>query len=487
MDLQEVLRKQKERGFKKPLAAASNTLSINDYLSDPHASRPYIDDVGASKTLSVVKNTNENVHSVEVEAKPQPTIITETAKVTDVKSTEIELSAIPAISEPEETPAITATVEIIPAKQPAISDTKETQEFLSATQQSSSATQELYSENTKVTQEFRSATQTATQQLRKNYSKAGRPKIECFDYTKLVGNELSITNEIYTECLKSKSFETGYIEKNEFSQRVKVKSGAIRTSCTRLKSKGILEDFIATKGRGSAWKFVLSENIFHQISMKNTLKLSAISDTNSDTKILSSSSDINNNKNTTTQLPADWKKIEYVELQKTLNIYNERFGLAQIKTVFAEAGDLITAEDVQTSIHNFTIGLNNYTQKQSPGIYHRKVKIATLLESLKNGEVFIDPQVEALKEAQAKKIAAELRAEMASQYFEPKFEYYFASLSDEQAVAFVPAVWKNSNAAWEHAVKTNNVLVQKSYAKDFAKEHFEKNIWPGVLEKLLIE
>lgn len=54
MDLQEVLRKQKERGFKKPLGAASNTLSINDYLSDPHASRPYIDDVSASKTLSVV-------------------------------------------------------------------------------------------------------------------------------------------------------------------------------------------------------------------------------------------------------------------------------------------------------------------------------------------------------------------------------------------------------------------------------------------------
>ncbi|PIZ03664.1 MAG: hypothetical protein COY58_08120 [Gammaproteobacteria bacterium CG_4_10_14_0_8_um_filter_38_16] len=482
MDLQEVLRKQKERGFKKPLGAASNTLSINDYLSDPHASRPYIDDVSASKTLSVVKNAN----AVEAEAKPQPIIITETAKVTDVVNVEVELNTAPETSEPEKTPAITTPVEITPVKQPVISDTKATQEFRSATQQSSSATQELYSENTKVTQQFRSATQTATQQLRKNYSKAGRPKIECFDYTKLVGNELSITNEIYTECLKSKSFETGYIEKNEFSQRVKVKSGAIRTSCTRLKSKGILEDFIATKGRGSAWKFVLSENIFHQISMKNTLKLSAISDTNSDTKILSSSSDINNNKNTTTtQLPADWKKIEYVELQKTLNIYNERFGLAQIKTVFAEAGDLITAEDVQTSIHNFTIGLNNYTQKQSPGIYHRKVKIATLLESLKNGEVFIDPQVEALKEAQAKKIAAERRAEMAAQYFEPKFEYYFASLSDEQAVAFVPAVWKNSNAAWEHAVKTNNVLVQKSYAKDFAKEHFEKNIWPEVLKTLL--
>lgn len=480
MDLQEVLRKQKERGFKKPLAAASNTLSINDYLSDPHASRPYIDDVSASKTLSIVKNTDENIHTAEV----KPAIITEVA------NTEVELSAITVTSEPEKTSVITTNpipVEIISVNQPVISDTKATQEFRSATQQLSSATQELYSENTKVTQEFRSATQTATQQLKKNHSKVGRPRIECFDYTKLVGNELNITNEIYAECLKSKSFETGYIEKSDFSQRVKVKSGAIRTSCTRLRSKGVLEDFIATKGRGSAWKFVLSENIFHQISMKNTLKLSAISDTNSDTTILSSRSS-NINKTTTTQLPADWKKIEYAQLQNALNFFNERFGLQQIKSIFSEAGELISAHDMQTSIDNFTVGLNNFIQKpSSSGIYGRKVKIATLIECLKNGEVFTDPNVEALKEAEAKRILTEKRKEMAAQYFEPKFEHYFSSLSDDQAVALIPATWKQSNTAWEHAIQKNNKLLQLSYAKDFAKEHFEKNIWPEVLKTLLTE
>src|SRR5207248_2429716 len=139
----------------------------------------------------------------------------------------------------------------------------------------------------------------------------------------------------------------------------------------------VLEDFIATKGRGSAWKFALSENIFHQISMKNTLKLSSISDTNSDTTILSRSSS-NINKTTTTQLPADWKKIEYAQLQNALNFFNERFGLQQIKSIFSEAGELISAHDMQTSIDNFTVGLNNYIQKpSSSGIYGRKVKIAT--------------------------------------------------------------------------------------------------------------
>src|SRR3990167_2834918 len=476
MDLQEVLRKQKERGFKKPLAAASNTLSINDYLSDPHSSRPYIDEANTVKTLSVVKNFNEDVHTVKVEA--QPEIITEVAKVADVASVAEELNTVSTIIEPEKITAHPTPVEIITVKQPAISDTTATQEFQSATQQ-------LNVINTKATQQFRSATQTATQKLVKNKPGAGRPKIDFFDYSSLIGNELNITSEIYSECLKSKSLETDYIEKNEFSQRVKVKSGAIRTSCARLRAKGVLDDFIATKGRGSAWKFVLSENIYHQVSLKNSLKSALISDTNSDTRILSSSSDINNNKNTTTQLPVDWKKIEYAELQKTLNLFSERFGLAQIKTVFSEAGDLITAEDVQTSIHNFTLGLNNYIQKPSPGIYDRKVKIASLLESLKNGEMFVDPKVEELREAEAKKLAAERRKEMAAQYFEPKFEYYFASLSDEQAIALIPTAWKNSNTAWEHAVKTNNVIVQKSYAKDFAKEYFEKNIWQDILKDLL--
>ena len=64
MDLQEILKKQQARGFKKPVASTSNTLSINDYLSDPHASRPYIDDVSTTKPLSVVKNTNEEIRPV---------------------------------------------------------------------------------------------------------------------------------------------------------------------------------------------------------------------------------------------------------------------------------------------------------------------------------------------------------------------------------------------------------------------------------------
>src|SRR3989338_8686197 len=224
MDLQEILKKQQARGFKKPVASTSNTLSINDYLSDPHASRPYIDDVSTTKPLSVVKNTNEEIRPVEI--KSQPTSITEasdlTSAVTELNTTSKTAECEKAINHDSIVTTESIFIEIAPVKLPAISGTK--------------------------------AAQTAAKKLKNNHSKAGRPKFTIFDYASLVGNELNIINEIYSECLKSKSFETNFLEKNEFSQRVKVKPGAIRNSCRRLRKKSVLEDFITTKGRGSAWK-----------------------------------------------------------------------------------------------------------------------------------------------------------------------------------------------------------------------------------------
>ena len=480
MDLQELLKKQKARGFKKNIELSSNTLSISDYLSDPNSSRPYIDE-NTTRTLSIVKKNN-SANTAQIKSLKK--ITQEENKPTDEQ---LDIAYHEKIEAADYViTKKTQPIEISPVKQPSIKDKKATQEPVSETQISISATQQLEPNKQNATQKFQSATHTTTQQFQTKHSRLGRPKITTFDYLTLVGNELNITNEIYSECLKSKSLETNYLEKNDFSQRVKVKLGAIRTSCTRLRAKGVLEDFIATKGRGSSWKFVLSENIYHQISMKNTLVLATISDTNRDTTILSSSSSNYLNK-TTTQLPSDWKKIEYSELQKNLNIFNERFGLAQIKTIFKEAGELLSAADVQTSIENFTIGLNNFISKPTPGIYNRKVKIATLLECLKNGEKFVDPNVEAIKETMAQKALSEMKLKMAEQYYEPKFEFYFSSLSNEQAAALIPSSWKNSNSAWEHAVKTNNTIVQRSFTKDFAKNHFKKNIWPEVLEKLLIK
>lgn len=465
MDLQEVLRKQKARGFKKT-QLISLTMTVDDYLSNPNARRPYIDEESAPVALAIVKNEA----LIKTSESPKITENEYVADVATVAESENKLSIVKSNAVISDT---TATQEVRSATQKvSISDTIMAEGELSATQIT--------------TQEVRSATQTATQNVSKNNQNMGRPKKIVLNYSSLVGNELKIVNEVYSECVKSQSLETGFIEKNSFSQRVKVKAGAIRTSCARLRAKNVLDDFIATKGRGSSWKFALSESIYQQISLIFSMKNASISDTNSDTITPSSrSSNINNKTTTTTQLPDDWKKITYQELQKALAVYNEVFGITQLKSIYIASSQTMSASDVQSSINNFTESLNNYIKKPSGGAHARKTKIATLLEHLKNGEMFVDPCVEAAREAEAKKITTEQRKETAARYFESKFENYFASLTEEQAISLIPDAWKNGNATWDHIVKTDNKQLQLSYAKERAKIHFEKNIWPHVLEKLL--
>lgn len=474
MDLQEVLRKQKARGFKKT-QLISLTMTVDDYLSNPNARRPYIDEENTSVPLAIVKK-EELIETSESPKITENECVAIVADVATVAESENKLSIVKSNAVISDT---TATQEVRSATQKvSMSDTIKTQGELSATQKVSIS-------DTIKTQEVRSATQTATQNVSKNNQNMGRPKKIVLSYSSLVGNELKIVNEVYSECVKSQSLETGFIEKNSFSQRVKVKAGAIRTSCARLRAKNVLDDFIATKGRGSSWKFALSESIYQQISLIFSMKNASISDTNSDTITPSSRSSNINNKTTTTQLPDDWKKITYQELQKALAVYNEVFGITQLKSIYIASGQTMSASDVQSSINNFTESLNNYIKKPSGGVHARKTKIATLLEHLKNGEMFVDPCVEAAREAEAKKITTEQRKETAARYFESKFENYFASLTEEQAISLIPDAWKNGNATWDHIVKTDNKQLQLSYAKERAKIHFEKNIWPDVLERLL--
>lgn len=91
---------------------------------------------------------------------------------------------------------------------------------------------------------------------------AGFPvKIE---YKDLTGNEKKIVDEIAHQCVMNKGEQTDFIDKNIFSQRTSVKIGAIKTTVRRLKDKGVLVSYVASKGRHSSWKFILSTAILNQ-------------------------------------------------------------------------------------------------------------------------------------------------------------------------------------------------------------------------------
>ena len=89
-------------------------------------------------------------------------------------------------------------------------------------------------------------------------------QLENNKYIDLIGNAKKIVDEIANICLITGVLDTYYIDKQLFSKNTGVKVGAIKTTVCRLKAKGILIKYEASKGRNSSWKFSLHPAIFEQ-------------------------------------------------------------------------------------------------------------------------------------------------------------------------------------------------------------------------------
>ena len=96
----------------------------------------------------------------------------------------------------------------------------------------------------------------------------GRPnKGNKYCYSDLSGNAKKLVNEIAYRCVVIGGLTTTNINKMDFSKNTGVKLGAIKTTIIRLKEKGVITYYEATKGRNSCWKFVLSSEILAQYVM----------------------------------------------------------------------------------------------------------------------------------------------------------------------------------------------------------------------------
>ena len=96
----------------------------------------------------------------------------------------------------------------------------------------------------------------------------GRPsKGDKYTYLDLSGNAKKLVDEIVNLCMVVDCLSTPNIEKNTLSKNTGVKVGAIKTTACRLKEKGVIISYEATKGRKSSWKFTLSQEILDQYRM----------------------------------------------------------------------------------------------------------------------------------------------------------------------------------------------------------------------------
>ena len=94
------------------------------------------------------------------------------------------------------------------------------------------------------------------------------PKAEIYNYADLTGNSKKLVDEIARICIVSGSCESPPINKDNLSANTGVKASAIKTTIIRLKHRGVIVDYRATKGRHSSWAFILSESIFKQFKNK---------------------------------------------------------------------------------------------------------------------------------------------------------------------------------------------------------------------------
>ncbi|WP_173238718.1 hypothetical protein [Legionella antarctica] len=93
----------------------------------------------------------------------------------------------------------------------------------------------------------------------------GRPaKGAKYRYFDLLGNSKKLVDEIAYRCVVIGGLTTIKIDKVDFSKNTGVKIGAIKTTINRLKDKGVIVSYEATKGRNSLWRFTLSQEIYDQ-------------------------------------------------------------------------------------------------------------------------------------------------------------------------------------------------------------------------------
>jgi transcription initiation factor IIE alpha subunit len=90
------------------------------------------------------------------------------------------------------------------------------------------------------------------------------PKSELYSYEDLTGNAKSLVDEIARKCLIVRENKTPWIDKLDFAQRTGVKLGAIKTTIIRLKERGVIVNYEASRGRNSAWSFTLSKAILNE-------------------------------------------------------------------------------------------------------------------------------------------------------------------------------------------------------------------------------
>lgn len=186
-------------------------------------------------------------------------------------------------------------------------------------------------------------------------------------FSQLTGHQRALTYFFYNISKLNPNRLTEKITKDYILMNTEIPKGSIKTTVARLKGKGIIQIIEYKDGRGGYCVYRLADYIFNEILVteanngtQTEHKQATQRDTEQDTTVPSSSSDINIINTTTKELSEEWEQIQTPPILKSLN-----FGKNVMLQVMRR--ELVSAKEYQDSLDCFAFDIeaNDLINKKS--------------------------------------------------------------------------------------------------------------------------
>lgn len=208
----------------------------------------------------------------------------------------------------------------------------------------------------------------------------------------LTGIQKQILIMLYISCKKTRSHITEEFALINIASALNIRLGSVKTSLRRLEDKGFIRSVTFKKGRGGWTKFELPEKIYREILENdkehnwNTLRtqqehnVDTYRNTEKDT-IPSSSSSLNINKTTTTDIPEEWEfdisayalfGFTKVQLKQLISLGLSPLDVEDSLIHFAYDNTHSYLPKILTSKINFLMGLLRRGQKYTSEKYYNE-------------------------------------------------------------------------------------------------------------------
>lgn len=296
--------------------------------------------------------------------------------------------------------------------------------------------------------------------------------------SRLTGIQRNIIIAIYRNCRINGGNVTQELTLDYIASVTNVTKKSIKTSINRLKNKSCIARVDYKDGRGGWVKYEISQQLFTELLQHEGLLFpnANLAQTVNNhitqpvtepiTSLPSSSSDYK--RTTTTDLPDEWKKIDYLPLQEI------NFGYIELKNIFRKCPQHINHVIIQDSINQFAFGLVNNRERYK----NMTAPSGVLVKSLIDGMPWIENGYIAPEELVKREKAAKLTNLLEQQFKEPKFLEWFSALDEIKKEALVP----------HGVISSTSYMVSKSIIqKEHAHKYYEHEIWPGILTELKSE